>query len=60
MSDSEEVYEFELTGGASCLDFANTLGDRPRCREEHLGSYEDLLSWARQAEVLSPDEAEEE
>jgi predicted RNA-binding Zn ribbon-like protein len=49
-------YEFELTGGSLCLDFANTLGDRPRCCEEHLAGYDDLLSWARQADVLSTSE----
>ena len=50
MSDS--TTEFELTGGALCLDFANTLGDRPRCCEEHLDGYEDLLRWSRQADAL--------
>jgi predicted RNA-binding Zn ribbon-like protein len=45
--------EFELTGGALCLDFTNTLGDRPRCREEHLPGYGELLRWSRQAEVLT-------
>lgn len=49
---ASEPYEFELTGGALCLDFANTLGDRPRATEEHLESYEDLLRWSRQAEPL--------
>lgn len=44
--------EFELTGGALCLDFANTLGDRPFCCNEHLGGYEELLRWSRQAKAL--------
>lgn len=43
---------FELTGGALCLDFANTLGDRPRRREEHLGGYSDLLAFAEQTGAL--------
>jgi len=47
---------FELTGGALCLDFANTLGDRPRCREERLESYQDLLAWSRQAGALAAPE----
>lgn len=47
-----EDAEFELTGGALCLDFANTLGDRPRSTNEHLGSYADLLRFSRQAESL--------
>ena len=46
------IEDFELTGGALCLDFANTLGDRPRCCEEHLPGYEELLRWSRQAEAL--------
>jgi predicted RNA-binding Zn ribbon-like protein len=49
---------YQLRGGASCLDFVNTVGwrltDRP---VEYLGSYEDLLAWERQAGVLSSDEA---
>ena len=49
---------FVLTGGALCLDFANTLGDRPRCHEERLGDYQDLLAWARQAGALPPSGAE--
>lgn len=49
MSSGQSKYEFELTGGALCLDFANTLGDRPRSTEEHLGSYGDLVSFSRQA-----------
>lgn len=41
---------FELSGGALCLDFVNTLDERfaPRPREL-LNGYADLLSWAVQA-----------
>lgn len=48
-------YQFELSGGALCLDFANTGPDRkaPETREEHLKSYADLLSWAVQSGELS-------
>ena len=49
---NEPTAEFELTGGALCLDFANTLGDRPRCCEEHLPGYEELLRWSGQAEAV--------
>ena len=53
----ERIFKFK--GGASCLDFVNTLAwrltDRP---VEYLGSYEDLLAWGRQAGLLTPDEAE--
>ena len=47
-------YEFELTGGELCLDFANTIGPRhdPDRVEDHLRSYSDLVSWARQTGSL--------
>jgi len=47
-----EGYQFDLSGGALCLDFVNTLGDRPRNKSEHLHSYGDLLAWSRQTEIL--------
>lgn len=43
---------FELTGGSLCLDFVNTLEDRPRGIEEHVSSYEDVLEWARQTQAI--------
>ena len=43
---------FELSGGALCLDFANTLGDRPRSASEHLNSYGDFLRFSSQAESI--------
>jgi predicted RNA-binding Zn ribbon-like protein len=50
---------FELKGGATCLDFVNTVGwrlaDRP---SEYLLSYEDLLTWGRHAGLLTLQEAE--
>ena len=46
--------QFDLSGGALCLDFANTLDDRPDPRpNEFLQSYADLLAFARQAGTLS-------
>ena len=46
--------QFDLSGGALCLDFANTLNDRPNPRpHEYLQSYPDLLAFARQAGALS-------
>jgi predicted RNA-binding Zn ribbon-like protein len=51
-----EVQTFELTGGALCLDFANTMGDRPLRTEEHLVRWSDLLAWAVQASIVSPRE----
>jgi predicted RNA-binding Zn ribbon-like protein len=52
-------YEFELTGGALCLDFANTMPDQkaPETRAEKLVTYADLLSWAVQSEELTVPDA---
>jgi predicted RNA-binding Zn ribbon-like protein len=45
---------FDLSGGALCLDFANTLDDRPGPHpNEYLQSYADLLAFARQSGALS-------
>lgn len=49
------AYAFELSGGALCLDFANTWGDRERSEQEHLHGYADLLAFAVQAGVLHAD-----
>jgi predicted RNA-binding Zn ribbon-like protein len=49
---------FDLSGGAPCLDFANTLADRPRCTKENLAEYGDLLRWGAEAGLLTPDEEE--
>lgn len=50
---------FKFKGGVPCLDFVNTLAwrltDRP---VEYLVSYEDLLAWGRQADLLALGEAE--
>ena len=49
---------FNLNAGQLCLDFANTVRSRPlNERIEMIRSYEDLLSWARQATILTPGEA---
>jgi predicted RNA-binding Zn ribbon-like protein len=57
-SDIQER-RFEFRGGVPCLDFVNTVGwrltDRP---SEYLRSYEDLLTWGRQAGLLTPEETE--
>jgi predicted RNA-binding Zn ribbon-like protein len=49
---------FELSGGALCLDFANTWGDRGRPESEGLHSYRELVAFALQAEALESEEAE--
>lgn len=46
------TYTFEMTGGAVCLDFINTLEDRPRGDAEHLHRYADLLDWGEQAGLI--------
>jgi len=54
--ETEPSPAFEFSGGALCLDFVNTLADRPRCREEKLGDFSDLLRWAEAAEVVNATE----
>jgi len=39
---------FELSGGALCLDFANTWADRARPQTDQLTGYPALLAFARQ------------
>ncbi len=49
---------FELTGGALCLDFANTVDERPTAApKERLGTYADLVSWGAQSGALGREEA---
>ena len=50
-------YQFDFSGGALCLDFVNTLGDRPRAAEEHLGDWRHLIAWGEQAHLLTSREA---
>ncbi len=51
---------FDFTGGLLCLDFANTVEDRPDVHpQEHLNSYHDLVSWGQQAQVLTEREAQQ-
>jgi predicted RNA-binding Zn ribbon-like protein len=47
---------FDFGGGALCIDFANTVGDRTSGEGERLFAYADLLDWARAAEVLDAHE----
>jgi predicted RNA-binding Zn ribbon-like protein len=50
---SPQTPDFDLSGGALCLDFANTWGDRGRAETDSLRSYSDLLAFARQAGILN-------
>lgn len=49
---------FDLSGGALCLDFANTWSDRGRPETDRLGSYADLLAFARQTGGVTAREAD--
>jgi predicted RNA-binding Zn ribbon-like protein len=57
MGSARRQKPFKFRGGVLCLDFVNTLAwrltDHP---VEYLLSYEDLLTWERQANLLAPDE----
>jgi predicted RNA-binding Zn ribbon-like protein len=46
-------FVFQLDGGRACLDFANTFDSDG----EHLNSYADLLAFAAQSELLTPEDA---
>jgi predicted RNA-binding Zn ribbon-like protein len=52
-------HEFDLSGGALCLDFANTLGDRTEEPTERIRTYGDVLEFASQAGALPASEVEE-
>jgi len=55
----KQAWIFDFTGGLLCLDFANTVDDRPDVHpQEHLNSYHDLVSWGQQAQVLAEREAQ--
>lgn len=44
---------FELSGGALCLDFANTVSKRPATPMERVETVADLLEWMQKAGILS-------
>jgi predicted RNA-binding Zn ribbon-like protein len=50
-------FKFELSGGALCLDFANTVSRRKVPDEvcDHLASYSDLLAFATQSQYFPAD-----
>jgi predicted RNA-binding Zn ribbon-like protein len=52
------IWRFHLTGGALCLDFANTLSWRRGSSPiERLAGYEDLIAFGLQAAVIDAAEA---
>lgn len=57
---NSEAFRFDLSGGALCLDFVNTVSDRGLEDElDHIGSYADLLAFGRQSGALPDEEVEE-
>jgi predicted RNA-binding Zn ribbon-like protein len=52
---------FDLSGGALCLDFANTVGQRnhPEQRHDDLPGYDDLVHFLRDAGAISQPTASE-
>lgn len=58
-TSSPRPYTFELSGGALCLDFANTWGDRERPSQDHLHAYGDVVAFARQSGILDDGQAAE-
>jgi len=55
---SVKEYAFDLSGGRLCLDFANTVSGSRARPTERLHSYDDLISWARQAGTVDEREAQ--
>jgi predicted RNA-binding Zn ribbon-like protein len=57
----ETTTNFDFDSGRLCLDFINTLGDRPAAQPhgEELHSYADLVMWSEAAGILSGEEAAE-
>src|SRR5207237_10903883 len=50
----EWFMRFTFQGGALCLDFANTIHDSgAQDNEDELRGIDDLLTWAREAGLLS-------
>jgi predicted RNA-binding Zn ribbon-like protein len=54
-----DMGEFEYSGGALCLDFANTWGNRSDAAKDRLAGYDDLLRWAAGSGTLSDAERAE-
>lgn len=55
-----QEFQFDLSGGHLALDFANSISRRDSAEKsvDHVTSYRDLVSFARQSGILSPNEAE--
>jgi predicted RNA-binding Zn ribbon-like protein len=55
-----QEFQFDLSGGHLALDFANSVSrrDLPEKTVEHVKTYRDLISFALQSKILSPEQAE--
>src|SRR5882724_3463 len=52
------TYTYDLSGDHLSLNFTNTLTDRLLEKPlEHLNSYDDLLAWSVQAQIINLEEA---
>lgn len=47
---------FHFDSGALCLDFANTIPDRPLCSSDDLPDFDHLVAWGIQSGSLDEDE----
>jgi predicted RNA-binding Zn ribbon-like protein len=56
---ADDGYEFEISGGNPALDFTNTISRRsdPEENQDRLTHYGRLVSWGRQAGLISPEDA---
>ncbi len=58
VENGTQAVTFDLSAGQLSLDFANTLDDRPSASpQEYLNSYDDLLAWSQQAQMVTDAEA---
>ncbi len=55
----QDIPAFDLTGGNICLDFANTVDDRPDKPRDNLLSYRHLVAWGLQSHILTDEQAEQ-
>ncbi len=59
MDKERNAGNLELVGGYLCLDFVNTVSSRDEAAGcEYLTRYEDLVAWARHAQICTHEEAD--
>jgi predicted RNA-binding Zn ribbon-like protein len=58
METETQASRFEFSGNSLCLDFVNTVEDRLRNPYDLLITYNDLLQWGEQAEIIKNHEVE--